>query len=65
MNQHFQVIRPDKAESSEHYTKKKQKIDNFDLPSLSFPGVYFDNHVENVKFIDFCGKYKVPFMQVT
>ncbi|CAG9800616.1 unnamed protein product [Chironomus riparius] len=26
-------------------------------------GVYFDNRVENVKFIDFCGKYRVPFMQ--
>ena len=28
-----------------------------------FAGVYFDNRVENVKFIDFCGKYRVPFMQ--
>ncbi|CRL03828.1 CLUMA_CG016203, isoform B [Clunio marinus] len=26
-------------------------------------GVFFDNRVENIKFIDFCGKYRVPFLQ--
>lgn len=31
---------------------------------LSFSGVFFDNRVENIKFIDFCGKYRVPFLQV-
>jgi Leucine-rich repeat (LRR) protein len=26
-------------------------------------GVYFTSKVEHIKFVDFCGKYKVPFMQ--
>ena len=26
-------------------------------------GVYFASRYENVKFVDFCGKYRVPLMQ--
>jgi len=26
-------------------------------------GVYFEARVEHVKFVDFCGKYRVPLMQ--
>uniref|UniRef100_T1IIH8 Leucine-rich repeat-containing protein 58 n=1 Tax=Strigamia maritima TaxID=126957 RepID=T1IIH8_STRMM len=26
-------------------------------------GVYFDARVEHVKFVDFCGKYKIPLLQ--
>eukprot|EP00731_Ephydatia_muelleri_P009550 Em0005g136a len=26
-------------------------------------GVYFSSRVQNVKFVDFCGKYRVPLMQ--
>jgi Leucine-rich repeat (LRR) protein len=26
-------------------------------------GVYFTSHVEHVKFVDFCGKYRVPLLQ--
>ena len=26
-------------------------------------GVYFDTRVEHVKFVDFCGKYRLPLMQ--
>ncbi len=26
-------------------------------------GVYFDSRVEHVKFVDFCGKYRIPLMQ--
>ncbi|XP_055601658.1 leucine-rich repeat-containing protein 58-like [Uranotaenia lowii] len=26
-------------------------------------GVFFDNHVEHIKFVDFCGKYRIPLMQ--
>lgn len=26
-------------------------------------GVYFNSKVQNVKFVDFCGKYRVPLMQ--
>lgn len=26
-------------------------------------GVYFDTHVEHIKFVDFCGKYKIPLLQ--
>lgn len=26
-------------------------------------GVYFTSKVETIKFVDFCGKYRVPFMQ--
>lgn len=26
-------------------------------------GVFFDNRVEHIKFVDFCGKYRVPLMQ--
>ncbi|XP_063230347.1 leucine-rich repeat-containing protein 58 [Bacillus rossius redtenbacheri] len=25
-------------------------------------GVYFDNRIEHVKFVDFCGKYRIPLM---
>lgn len=28
-----------------------------------FPGVYFDSRVEHVKFVDFCGKYRIPLLQ--
>lgn len=29
-----------------------------------FPlGVYFASRVENVKFVDFCGKYRLPLLQ--
>jgi Leucine-rich repeat (LRR) protein len=26
-------------------------------------GVYFSSHIEHVKFVDFCGKYRVPLLQ--
>ncbi|XP_074652417.1 leucine-rich repeat-containing protein 58-like [Tubulanus polymorphus] len=26
-------------------------------------GVYFSSHVEHVKFVDFCGKYRLPLLQ--
>ena len=26
-------------------------------------GVFFDNRVEHVKFVDFCGKYRLPLLQ--
>ncbi|XP_032679963.1 leucine-rich repeat-containing protein 58 [Odontomachus brunneus] len=26
-------------------------------------GVFFNNHVEHVKFVDFCGKYRLPLLQ--
>ncbi len=26
-------------------------------------GVYFTSKVEHIKFVDFCGKYRIPFMQ--
>ncbi len=26
-------------------------------------GVYFTSKVEHVKFVDFCGKYRIPLMQ--
>ena len=28
-----------------------------------FPGVFFTSRFEHVKFVDFCGKYRVPLMQ--
>ena len=28
-----------------------------------FSGVFFDNRVEHIKFVDFCGKYRVPLLQ--
>lgn len=30
---------------------------------LSFAGVFFNNRVEHVKFVDFCGKYRLPLLQ--
>lgn len=30
---------------------------------ISFSGVYFDNRVEHIKFVDFCGKYRIPLLQ--
>lgn len=26
-------------------------------------GVYFDSKVEHVKFVDFCGRFRIPLMQ--
>jgi hypothetical protein len=26
-------------------------------------GVYFDTRVENIKFVDFCGKYRIPLLE--
>lgn len=26
-------------------------------------GVFFNNRVEHVKFVDFCGKYRLPLLQ--
>lgn len=34
-----------------------------DISSFTFPGVFFDNRVEHVKFVDFCGKYRLPLLQ--
>ncbi|GBN99975.1 hypothetical protein AVEN_93198-1 [Araneus ventricosus] len=28
-----------------------------------FPSVYFDVRVEHIKFVDFCGKYRIPLLQ--
>lgn len=30
--------------------------------SLSLTGVYFDSCVRQIKFVDFCGKYRLPLM---
>lgn len=30
--------------------------------TTSFPGVYFDSCVRHIKFVDFCGKYRLPLM---
>lgn len=30
---------------------------------LVVSGVFFDNRVEHIKFVDFCGKYRVPLLQ--
>lgn len=27
------------------------------------PGVYFDAHIEDIKFVDFCGIYRLPLLQ--
>lgn len=26
-------------------------------------GVFFDNRIEHIKFVDFCGKYRIPLLQ--
>lgn len=33
------------------------------LHVLNFAGVFFDNRVEHIKFVDFCGKYRIPLLQ--
>ncbi|ESP02175.1 hypothetical protein LOTGIDRAFT_111299 [Lottia gigantea] len=33
------------------------------LSDVFISGVYFSSHVEQVKFVDFCGKYKLPLLQ--
>jgi hypothetical protein len=33
------------------------------LCAVLFAGVFFDSRVEHVKFVDFCGKYRVPLLQ--
>lgn len=36
-------------------------INNF--VNVSIIGVFFDNRIEHIKFVDFCGKYRVPLLQ--
>ncbi|KAK6325149.1 hypothetical protein J4Q44_G00044910 [Coregonus suidteri] len=31
-------------------------------PNPKCTGVYFDSRVRHIKFVDFCGKYRLPFM---
>lgn len=31
--------------------------------TFSHAGVFFDNRIEHIKFVDFCGKYRVPLLQ--
>lgn len=33
------------------------------ISSFLFIGVYFSSCVEQIKFVDFCGKYRLPLMQ--
>lgn len=40
------------------YLNKAQQCDN---PKCK--GVYFNPHFQRVKFVDFCGKYRVPLLQ--
>lgn len=40
------------------YLHSAQHCDN---PNCN--GVYFQSHIQSVKFVDFCGKYRVPLMQ--
>ncbi len=44
--------------SLQHYLRSSHHCVN---PSCR--GVYFDTKVEHIKFVDFCGKYKIPLMQ--
>ena len=37
-------------------------VDEFVL-AVKRAGVYFTSRVEHVKFVDFCGKYRLPLMQ--
>lgn len=32
------------------------------FPVTLVPGVYFDSCVRQIKFVDFCGKYRLPLM---
>ncbi|KAE9524714.1 hypothetical protein AGLY_014764 [Aphis glycines] len=32
-------------------------------PRLRWEGVFFDDRVEHIKFVDFCGKYRIPLLQ--
>ena len=40
------------------YLQNARRCDN---PACN--GVYFQSHVQSVTFVDFCGKYRVPFME--
>ena len=31
--------------------------------NISIVGVYFSSKVENIKFVDFCGKYRLPLLE--
>ena len=42
----------------DEYLHSARRCDN---PNCN--GVYFESHVQSVKFVDFCGKYRVPLMQ--
>lgn len=38
------------------------RLDSNQLLSLVSAGVYFDSCVRQIKFVDFCGKYRLPLM---
>jgi hypothetical protein len=47
-------------------TLNKCGLYNFQTNSLTLfclEGVFFDNRVEHIKFVDFCGKYRIPLLQ--
>lgn len=31
--------------------------------TIFFLGVFFDSRVEHIKFVDFCGRYRIPLLQ--
>lgn len=43
--------------SSLYFKKKNKKFIRL------VTGVFFNNRVEHVKFVDFCGKYRLPLLQ--
>ena len=45
------------------FTCSFQNIDFHSLPINVILGVYFASRFENVKFVDFCGKYRLPFRE--
>lgn len=42
--------------------EERKKLHWFCLICIDL-GVFFDNRVEHIKFVDFCGRYRVPLLQ--
>ncbi|XP_071958598.1 leucine-rich repeat-containing protein 58-like [Antedon mediterranea] len=57
-NQHLSYSLTDLPANLYHYLNHAKKCVN---PNCK--GVYFNSRVENIKFVDFCGKYRLPLMQ--
>jgi len=58
------VVVQSKLDSSQLPAQLKQRIGSAKCcPNPACAGVYFDNQYKQIKFADFCGRYRMPLLQ--